>query len=151
MIFAFHDLDHGAGDRLTGTHHLFDPAPGALVLRPLLRQDQPAFLVLFLQYEGLDLVADLHDLVRIDVVADRELLARDDAFRLVTDVQQDLVAIDLDDRAFDDVPVVEVTERFLHGDNELFRRQVALGRRRRFGGVYGNQPLPHTRRTRTGA
>ena len=29
---------------------------------------------------------------------------------------------------------------------ELFRRQVALRRDRRLGGVYGNQPLPRTGR-----
>ena len=143
---ALDDLDDGTGDRLAGAHDLLDPAPGALVLRALLGQDQAAFLVLLLQDERLDLVADLHDLVRVDVVADRELLARDHALRLVADVQQDLVAIDLDDRALDDVSVVEVTERLLHGDDELFRRQVALRRGRRFGGVYGNQPLPRTGR-----
>ena len=74
-------------------------APGPLVLRPLLGQDQATFLVLLLEDEGLDLVADGDDLAGIDVVADRELPVRDDAFGLVADVEQDLVAVDLDDRS----------------------------------------------------
>jgi hypothetical protein len=43
-------------------------------------------------------------------VADRELLRRDDALGLVADIEQHLVAIDLDDRALDDVSVLEVPE-----------------------------------------
>ena len=122
----------GTGDRLAGAHDLLDAAPGALVLRALLGQDQAAFLVFLLQDEGFDLVADLHDLVRVDVVADRELLARDHALRLVADVQQDLVAVDLDDRAFHDVPVVEVTERLLHGDDRVLPASGRAQARRPF-------------------
>ena len=71
---------------------LLDRAPGPLVLRPLLGQDQAAVLVLLLEDEGLDLLAERHDLVRVDVVADRQLLGRDDALGLVADVEQHLVA-----------------------------------------------------------
>ena len=74
-------------------------APGALVLRPLLRQDQPAVLVLLLEDERLELLTEDDDLVGVDVVADRELAGRDDALGLVADVEQDLVAVDLDDLA----------------------------------------------------
>ena len=48
----------------------------------------------------------LHDLVRVDVIADRELAAGDDTLRLVTDVQKDLVLVDLDDDAGDDLAVL---------------------------------------------
>src|SRR5437870_1725025 len=108
---ALHDLDHGTRDRLAGMHDLFDPAPRPLVLRALLRQDQPALLVLLLEHEGLDPVPDLHDLVRVDVVADRKLFRRDHALGLVADVQEDLIAIDLHDLALDDVTVLEVADR----------------------------------------
>src|SRR4029450_4077915 len=56
------DLDHRALDRAARLHDLLDPAPGALVLRALLRKDQAALLVLLLEHEGLDLVAALHGL-----------------------------------------------------------------------------------------
>ena len=78
---------------------LLDRAPGPLVLGPLLGEDQPAFLVLLLEDEGLDLVAQRDDLVRVDVVADRQLAGRDDALGLEADVEQDLVLVDLDDGA----------------------------------------------------
>ena len=49
--------------------------------------------------------------MRVDVVADRELLRRDDALGLEADVEEHLVAVDLDDRAGDDVAVVELDDR----------------------------------------
>ena len=52
---------------------LLDRAPGALVLRALLGEDEAAVLVLLLEDEGLELVVERDDLVRVDVVADREL------------------------------------------------------------------------------
>ena len=55
-------------------------------------------------------VADLDDLGGVDVVLDRQLARGDDALGLVADVEQDLVPIDLDDGAFDDVAVVEVLD-----------------------------------------
>ena len=111
---------------------LLDGAPGALVLGALLGQDQPAFLVLLLEDQGLDLVADLDDLVGVDVVLDRQLARGDDALGLVADVEQDLVAVDLDDGAFDDVAVVEVLDgRVDRGEEVLFGADVVdrdLGR-----------------------
>ena len=41
--------------------------------------------------------SSVHDLVRVDVVADRQLLGRDDALGLEADVEQHFVAVDLDD------------------------------------------------------
>src|SRR5690625_53567 len=66
------DLDDGAGDDAVLFLDLLDRAPGALVLGALLGQDQAAFLVLLLENEGFDLVADGDDLARVDVVLDRE-------------------------------------------------------------------------------
>src|SRR3712207_2382483 len=113
------DLDDGAGDDLVGFLLRLDRAPGALVLGALLGQDQAAFLVLLLEDEGFHLVADLDDLVGVDVVLDGQLARGDDALGLVADVQQHLVAVDLDDDAFDDVAVVEVLDRLVDGGEEV--------------------------------
>ncbi len=87
----------------------------ALVLSPLLRQDEASFFVLLLEDEGLDLVTELDDLVGIDVVADRQLARGDDAFRLVPDVQQDLVLVDFDHRALHDLAVFDIDHRSVDG------------------------------------
>ncbi len=99
---------------------LLDGAPGALVLGVLLREDQAAFLVLLLENKGFDLVTHGDDLVRVNVVLDRELAARDDTFGSVTDVEQDLVPVDLHDDAVDDVAVVEVLDRLVDRGEEGF-------------------------------
>src|SRR4051812_2112480 len=86
---ALDDLDDGAFDDLVVVLLLLDRAPGALVLGALLGQDQPTLLVLLLEDERLDLVADLDDLVGVDVVLDGQLAGGDDALGLVADVEQD--------------------------------------------------------------
>ena len=97
-----------------------DRAPRPLVLGPLLGQDQPPFLVLLLEDEGLDLLAEGDDFAGVDVVADGQLTGRDNSLGLVADVEEDLVLVDLHDRASDDVAVVELDDRagdgILEGD-----------------------------------
>src|SRR6058998_1858269 len=105
---ALDDLDDGALDDAVVFLDLLDRAPGALVLRALLGQDQAPLLVLLLEDEGLDRVTDLDDLVGVDVVLDAQLARGDDALGLVADVEEDLVTVDLDDGALNDVSVVEV-------------------------------------------
>src|SRR5690606_11514840 len=56
---ALDDLDHLTGDHAVLFLDLLDVAPGALVLCTLLGQDEAAFLVLLLEDEGFDLVADV--------------------------------------------------------------------------------------------
>ena len=134
---ALDDLDDGAGDDAVLFLDLLDRAPGALVLRALLGQDQAAFLVLLLEDQGLDVVADLDDLVRVDVVLDGQLARGDDALGLVADVEEDLVAVDLDDGALDDVAVVEVLDGLVDRGEEVLGvadvvdrdLDVAVGRR----------------------
>ena len=70
---ALDDLDHAAGDDTVLFLDLFDRAPGALVLSPLLGQDQATFFVLFLLDEGFDLIADADHVEWVDVVLDGEL------------------------------------------------------------------------------
>ena len=48
--------------------------------------------------------------MRVDVVADRQLPDGDHALGLEADVEEDLVLVDLDDRAVDDVAVVELDD-----------------------------------------
>src|SRR4051812_11081234 len=105
------DLDDGAGDDAVLFLDLLDRAPRPLVLSALLGQDQPAFLVLLLENQGLDLLTDLDDLVGVYIVLDGQFAGGDDPLRLVADVEQDFVTIDLDDDTFDDVAVVEVLDR----------------------------------------
>ena len=69
---ALDDLDDGAGDDAILFLDLLDRAPCALVLCALLGQDQTTFLVLLLEDEGLDDIAELDDLIGVDVVLDGE-------------------------------------------------------------------------------
>ena len=107
---ALDDFDDLADDRLASLELLFDGNPGALVLGALLGEDQAAVLVFLLQDQRLDLVANLDELGGIRVLADGELAGGDDAFGLEPDVDQNLVALDLHDRAIDQVAFVEFGE-----------------------------------------
>ena len=119
---ALDDLDDRTGDDAVVFLDLLDVAPGALVLRALLRQDEAAFLVLLLENEGLDGVADLDDLAGVDVVLDGELARGDDTLGLVADVEEDLVAVDLHDGSFDEVAVVEELQGQFDRGQEIFSR-----------------------------
>src|SRR5580765_2068024 len=105
------DLDDGAGDDAVLFLDLLDRAPGALVLRALLGQDQATFL---------DLLAHGNDLGRVDVVLDGQLAGGDDTLGLVADVEQDLVPVDLDDATLDDVAVIEVLDGRVDRGQEIF-------------------------------
>src|SRR3954452_3696574 len=96
---ALDDLDDGAGDGLAGLGGGLDRAPGLLEAGLLLGQDQPAVLVLLGEDEGVHLLAELDLVVRVDRLADGQLVDRDDPFGLVADVDQDLVVVDPDDVA----------------------------------------------------
>ena len=91
----------------------------------------------------------VHDLVRVDVVADGQLPGRDHALGLEADVEKDLVVVDLDHGAGDDVAVLELDDR--PGDGVLERGAVEvvghdLARRVLTGLVEG----PHLRLGREG-
>ena len=123
---ALDDLDDRAADDAVLFLDLLDVAPGPLVLGPLLGQDQAALLVLLLEDEGFDLVAHADDLGGIDVVADRQLAGGDHALGLVADVEQDLVPVDLDDRALDDLAVLDLDHRAVDGVLERHAAEVVL-------------------------
>jgi hypothetical protein len=56
---------------------------------------------------------------RIDRTADRELVGGNDPLRLVADVHQDLVLVDADDIAADDIALLERLDRRVVVGNEL--------------------------------
>ena len=116
----------GTADDAVGFLLGLDVAPCALVLRPLLRQDQPAVLVLLLENEGFEALAERDDLVRIHVVADREFLRGDDALGLVADVEEYFVGVDLDDFAGDDLAFVELDDRLVDRFLERHAAQVVV-------------------------
>ena len=115
---ALDDLDHRTLDHAVGFLDLLDRAPRPLVLRPLLGEQQAAFLVFLLEDERFDLLAELDDLVRVDVVADAQLAGGDDTLALVADVEQHFVLVDLDDGADDQLAVLDFDERAVDGIGE---------------------------------
>src|SRR5690606_36536861 len=103
-------------------------APGALVLCALLGQDQATLLVLLLEDQRLDPIADGDHLGRVNVVLDGQLPRGDHALGLVADVEQDLVPVDLDDGALDDVAVIEVLDGLIdRGEERLLGAEVVDG------------------------
>ena len=77
------------------------------------------------------MVTEADDLVRVDVVADRQLTGRDDAFGLVADIEQDFVLVDLDDGAGDQLTVLDGHERAVdrigEGHAEIISGDLAGG------------------------
>ena len=119
---ALDDLDDGTFDDAIFFLDLLDGSPCTLVLCALLREDEAAFLVLLGENEGLDDISHGDHLAGVNIVLDGELAGRDDAFGLVADVEENLVTIDLDDGAFDDVAIVEVLDGGINGSEEILSR-----------------------------
>ena len=109
---ALDDLDDGALDRLAALEGAFDALPGLLELGALLAEDQrPSASSLVMTRASISSPnVDLFG--GVDVLADTELVDRDDAFGLVADVDEDLVLVDAHDVAGDDVALAE----HRHGD-----------------------------------
>jgi len=109
---ALDDLDDRALHGLARLGRLFDAPPCLLEARPLLGHDQPAILILLGQDEGIDLLSHGDLVMGIDRLADRQLVGRDDALGLVSDIDQDLVVVDAHDVPGDHLALVEGP----HGD-----------------------------------
>ena len=142
---ALDDLDDRARHHLALVLLLLDRRPGPLVLRPLLGQDEAPLLVLLLQDECLDVVTERDDLLGVHVVADGELAGGDDALGLEADVEQHLVAVDLDDRPLDHVPVVELDDGVAHRLLEVGIAQVVVDDRPRGGSSPRRRRSPSAR------
>jgi hypothetical protein len=114
------NLDDGTGNDAVLFLDLLDGAPGALVLCALLGQDQTTFLVLLLENECLDGVAYVYDLAWVYIMLDGEFARWDDTFGLVADVEEYLVAVNLDNGALNDVAIVEVLDGCVNCSEEFF-------------------------------
>ena len=142
------DLDYGAGDDAVLFLDLLDLLPGALVLCTLLGKQEAPFLIFLLKNEGFDGVADLDDVIRIDVVLNREFLGGNDTLGLVANVKKNFIVVDLDDSSFDDVAVIEVLDRLVYcGEQGFLIADIVdgnFGKSRGLGGVccHVNRKLP---------
>ena len=105
------DLDDAAFDRFAGIGGDLDAAPSLLEAGALLGKDQTALGVLLGEDQRVDLLAELDLFGRVDRLADRELVGGNDALGLVADVDEDLVFVDPDDLAVDDVALIEGDHR----------------------------------------
>ena len=108
---ALDDLDDRALDGLAGLGRRLDAPPRLLEAGALLGHDQAAVLILLGEDEGVDLLAHLDLVVRVDGLADRKLVGGDDPLALVADVDENLVVVDPDDDAGDDLALLEKGER----------------------------------------
>ncbi len=128
---ALDDFDDRAGHDFVGFLLGFDVAPRTLVLGPLLRQQQTALFVLESEDEGLDLLSQRDDFGGVDVVADAQLAAEDDAFGLVADVQEHFVLVDLDHGAVDHLAVFDgdhgAVDRISERHTEIVGHDLAGG------------------------
>ena len=124
---ALHDLDDRSLDDAVGVLDLLDRPPGPLVLGALLGQDETTFFVLFLEDERFDAgrprltISEGSTSLRMESSRDR-----DDPFGLEADVEKDFVLVDLDDRALDDVTVVELDDGGVDGVLEGLHRRGRL-------------------------
>src|SRR3954471_6840829 len=146
---ALDDLDHAARDRLARLLGGLDAPPRALEAGALLGHDEAAVLVLLGEDQRVDLLAQLDLVVRVDRLADGKLVGGDDPLALVADVDEDLVVVDPDDLAGDDIAFVEVAEGgvVVGDDLPVDLEQEAVGtlddlgvrRGRSFGGSGGHE------------
>ena len=117
----------GASMIVARLEQLLHRAPLALEAGAAEREDDVALGRLRLEHVHEDDVADAELRLRLGVAA-VELAVADDAFRLRADVDQDLVLVDADDRAFDDVAVLEALDvGVLLGEQLLHRRRLGAG------------------------
>ena len=126
---ALDDLDDRAVDGLAGLGGSLDLAPGTLEASALLGQDQATVLILLGEDESVDFFAELDLLIRIDRLADRELVIGDDPFALVSDVDQDFVLVDPYDLSGDDVALFEGDDRGVVVRERSGRRSRGASRR----------------------
>src|SRR5690625_720128 len=95
------NFDYGTGDNTVFFLDGFNRTPGALVLRTLLGEDQPALFIFFLKNKGFDRIADGDNLMRVNVVLDRKFTRGNYTLSFVTDVKKDLITVNLDNSSRD--------------------------------------------------
>ena len=130
-----------------------DALPGLLEAGPLLGEDEAPVGVLFLHHQGVDLLAQRDFVAGVHVLADRELVLRDDALGLVADVDQDLVLVDAHHEAGDDVAFAEHGQRHVVVGHDLAvdlgQIALALGDDARVLGRRGGRGVDDDRSSRS--
>jgi hypothetical protein len=88
------------------------------------------------------MITNSHDLMRVDIMLDRKFPGGDHTFGLVTDVEEHLIAVHLDDGPVNDVAVIEKLDRSIDGGEEVLRRADVVDRDLRGGrcghGLHGS-------------
>ncbi len=102
---AFYDGFHFALDQTVAGEDLGDLVPILAISGFLLREDDHAFVVFEAFEEHFDFVADFE---RIDVV---KLCRRNDAFRLVTDINEHFAGANFQDASLHNAALLEVAHR----------------------------------------
>src|SRR3954447_716643 len=126
---ALDHFDDRSLDRRAALGRRLDAPPRLLEARALLGHDEAAVLVLLGEDQRVDLLAQLDLVMRIDALADRQLVGGDDPLALVADVDEDLVVVDANDTAGDDVALLEGRERrvVIRNDLAVDLEQQAVG------------------------
>ena len=105
---ALNNLNNLALNGLTSVELILNCLPSTLVLSTLLGENQTALFVLFLENKSLDVLTQGDDLCRVNVFTNRKLTSRNNALRLVANVYEDLIALNLDDGAVDKISLIKV-------------------------------------------
>ena len=124
---TFDDLNNDTLDNLITVLKLFNVGPRLFVLSTLLREYEATFLVLFLQDQAFNLFTERNDLRGVDVVANRKLARRDDAFGLKSNVEEYFVVVDLDHGAGDEVTVFEFEHTVTDEARQVRTNQIVFG------------------------
>ena len=95
---------------------LLDVCPSLFVLSALLRENEATFFVFESEHKCFNLLADLHNVVRVDIVFDGKFTSRNETFCLVTEFEEHSVAIDFGNCASDKLLLFNNN----HGGFELF-------------------------------
>ena len=121
---ALDNLDDLALNSLAGVELLLNGFPRALVLGTLLGEHQTTLFILFLKNQSLNFIAHVYKLRGLNILADRKLAGRNNALRLISDVKQDLIALNLDDGAGNKVSLVKIGDSAVDEIVHLLIRDV---------------------------
>ena len=115
---ALDDLDDFALHILALLELLLNTVPSTLVLRASLGEDETTFLVLLLKDHDFDGIAEFYNVCRINIFTDRQFARRNDALRLIADVKQNLIMLNLDDLTGHQISLIKICDvavnEFIH-------------------------------------
>ena len=105
---ALNNLNNLTLNGLTSVELILNCLPSTLVLSTLLGKNQATLFVLFLKDKSLDVLAQGDNLCRVNVFTNRKLTSRNNALRLITNVYEDLIALNLDDGTVDKISLIKI-------------------------------------------